>query len=200
MIDGEEADDISHPRGYEEASDEESFEDLFEETDTEADKNMVRKLMTMYETEPSKFDTTQYTINDPFTGNFITIQENRFYVCNSNIFLDEGKFRDFVNALTTLEEVKKIESMKLKVEEICNNLKTIFKGEFDAEVKNFDNAKLDPIYTQLTTLTLPVIPAKLGFVSPATTDVDTKQKRLKDLYANQNLNTTDTFDGKVTLN
>ena len=31
MIDGEdEADDISHPRGYEEASDEESFEDLFE--------------------------------------------------------------------------------------------------------------------------------------------------------------------------
>ncbi len=31
MIDGEdEANDISHPRGYEEASDEESFEDLFE--------------------------------------------------------------------------------------------------------------------------------------------------------------------------
>jgi hypothetical protein len=45
-----------------------------------------------------------------------------------------------------------------------------------------------------------VIPAKLGFVSPATTDVDTKQKRLKDLYANQNLNTTDSFNGKVTLN
>ena len=56
MIDGEEEDDIPHPRGYEEASDEESFEDLFEETDTEADKNMVRKLMTMYETEPSKFE------------------------------------------------------------------------------------------------------------------------------------------------
>jgi hypothetical protein len=31
-------------------------EDLFEETDTEADKNMVRKLMAMYETEPSKFE------------------------------------------------------------------------------------------------------------------------------------------------
>ena len=56
MIDGEEEDDIPHPRGYEEASDEESFEDLFEETDTEADKNMVRKLMAMYETEPSKFE------------------------------------------------------------------------------------------------------------------------------------------------
>jgi hypothetical protein len=56
MIDGEEEDDIPHPYGYEEASDEESFEDLFEETDTEADKNMVRKLMTMYETEPSKFE------------------------------------------------------------------------------------------------------------------------------------------------
>jgi outer membrane protein OmpA-like peptidoglycan-associated protein len=151
-------------------------------------------------TEPSKFDTTQYTINDPFTGNFITIQENRFYVCNSNIFLDEGKFRDFVNALTTLEEVKKIPEMVVKVEEICNKLKTIFKEEFDAEVKNFDTAKLDPIYTQLTTLELPVIPAKVGFVSPSTTDVEAKQNRLKDLYANQNLNTTDTFDGKVTLN
>jgi len=56
MIDGEEEDDIPHPRGYEEASDEESFDDLFEETDTEADKNMVRKLMAMYETEPSKFE------------------------------------------------------------------------------------------------------------------------------------------------
>lgn len=52
----EEEDDIPHPFGYEEATDEESFEDLFEETDTEADKNMVRKLMAMYETEPSKFE------------------------------------------------------------------------------------------------------------------------------------------------
>jgi hypothetical protein len=56
MIDGEEEDDIPHPYGYEEASDEESFEDLFEETDTEADKNMVRKLMAMYESDPSKFE------------------------------------------------------------------------------------------------------------------------------------------------
>lgn len=114
FIDGDEADDIPHPRGYEEASDEEDFDDLFKEnklneripddtyigddtwydedgekelraewekyqatchpedrmsymewrseqglneaTDTEADKNMVRKLMTMYETEPSKFE------------------------------------------------------------------------------------------------------------------------------------------------
>jgi hypothetical protein len=90
--------------------------------------------------------------------------------------------------------------MVAKVEEICDDLKTIFKEEFDAEVKNFDNAKLDPVYTQLTTLELPVIPAKVGFISPATTDVEIKQQRLKDLYANQNLNTTDTFDGKVTLN
>lgn len=52
----EEEDDIPHPYGYEEASDEETFEDLFEATDTEADKNMVRKLMAMYETEPSKFE------------------------------------------------------------------------------------------------------------------------------------------------
>jgi hypothetical protein len=54
--DEDEADDVSHPRGYEEASDEEGFDDLFEAADTETDKNMVRKFMTMYETEPSKFE------------------------------------------------------------------------------------------------------------------------------------------------
>ena len=54
--DEDEADDISHPRGYEEASDEEDFDDLYEAEDKEADKNMVRKFMTMYETEPSKFE------------------------------------------------------------------------------------------------------------------------------------------------
>jgi hypothetical protein len=54
--DEDEVDDIPHPRGYEEASDEETFDDLMEAADTEADRNMVRKLMTMYETEPSKFE------------------------------------------------------------------------------------------------------------------------------------------------
>ena len=112
--DEDEDDDIPHPRGYEEASDEEDFDDLFKENklneripddtyigddtwydedgekelraewekyqatchpedkmsymewrseqgldeaiDTEADKNMVRKLMAMYETEPSFFE------------------------------------------------------------------------------------------------------------------------------------------------
>jgi hypothetical protein len=94
FIDGDEADDIPHPRGYEEASDEEDFDDLFKENksekelraewekhqatshpedkmsymewrseqgldeavDIEADKDMVRKFMTMYKTEPSKFE------------------------------------------------------------------------------------------------------------------------------------------------
>jgi hypothetical protein len=50
--DEDEEDDMSHPRGYEEASDEESFEDLFESQDM----NIVRNLMTMYETKPSEFE------------------------------------------------------------------------------------------------------------------------------------------------
>jgi hypothetical protein len=87
-----------------------------------------------------------------------------------------------------------------EIKGICNEKKEIFKKEYDAEVKNFDNVKTDAQYVSLSTLELPVIPAKIGFTSPATTDVDVKQKILKDLYANQNLNTTDSFDGKVTLN
>jgi hypothetical protein len=66
MYGDDEADDIPHPRGYEDQDeidyDDENFSDPFidgeleEAADTEADKNMVRKLMTMYETEPSKFE------------------------------------------------------------------------------------------------------------------------------------------------
>jgi len=66
MYGDDEADDIPHPRGYEDQDeidyDDENFSDPFidgdleEAIDTEADKNMVRKLMAMYETEPSKFE------------------------------------------------------------------------------------------------------------------------------------------------
>ena len=147
------------------------------------------------------FDTTNFTITDLFvSGIFNTIPENRFYVCNSSIFLNEGTYQDFVNSLTNLEEVKKLPTMVEELKVICNEMKTIFKEEYDAEVKNFDNVKTDSQYVSLSTLELPVIPAKIGFTSPATTDVDAKQNKLKDLYANQNLNTTDSFDGKVTLN
>ena len=66
MYGDDEADDIPHPRGYEDQDeidyDDENFSDPFidgdldEATDTEADKAMVFKLMHMYETEPSKFE------------------------------------------------------------------------------------------------------------------------------------------------
>ena len=151
------------------------------------------------------FNTTSFTITDPFAGGVFTagapgITENRFYVCNSTIFLNDGQFRTFVDGLKNLEEVKKIPKMVEEIDFICNDLKVRYKKEYDAEVKNFDFAKLDPQYVSLSTLELPVIPAKIGFISPATTDVEAKQTKLKDLYTNQNLNTTDSFDGKVTLN
>jgi hypothetical protein len=56
--DEDEVDDTSHPRGYEEASDEETFDDLFEGIDKETDKAMVIQLMVLYETNPSKFEIT----------------------------------------------------------------------------------------------------------------------------------------------
>jgi hypothetical protein len=121
-------------------------------------------------------------------------------VCNSGIFLNDGQFQTFVNGLKTLEEVKKIPSMVDEIDFICNDLKVRFKKEYDKEVQNFENAKNDPTYVELTKLALAVIDGKVGFTSPATTDLQLKQQRLKDLYANQNLNTTDSFDGKVTLN
>jgi predicted SPOUT superfamily RNA methylase MTH1 len=62
----EDEDDIPHPigyKGYESPSDRmynsdawvQAQRDMMEGIDTEADKNMVRKLMAMYETDPAKF-------------------------------------------------------------------------------------------------------------------------------------------------
>ena len=151
---------------------------------------------------PSEFSTQTYTIlnatsADQFNNSPAT---NRFYVCNSTIFLNEGQYQGFVDGLVNLEEVKKIPNMVNQIKTICDELKVTFKKVYDSEVKGFNDSKSDPTYVSLTTLTLPIIPGKVGYVSPAPNDVQLKQQKLKDLYANQNLNTTDSFDGKVTLN
>ena len=87
-----------------------------------------------------------------------------------------------------------------QIRSICDGLKATFKTVHDSEIKGFNDSKNDPTYVSLTTLTLPIIPGKVGYISPAPNDLQVKQQKLKDLYANQNLNTTDSFDGKVTLN
>ena len=155
--------------------------------------------------DPSRFKTDTYTISPPFDLSAFTPgqpfnPENRFYVCNSTIFLNDGQFQTFVDQLKGLEEVKKTEGMIASIDLICNQLKTRFKQEYDKEVANFDNAKNDPSYVSIDTYAFPVINSEVSFTTPATVDLQVKQQRLKDLYANNNLNTTDSFDGKVTLN
>jgi len=55
FIDGEEEDDISHPRGYEEASDEEDFDDLFESVTKTQIQDAIQAIVT-YHTLPSQID------------------------------------------------------------------------------------------------------------------------------------------------
>jgi hypothetical protein len=68
--DEDEADDISHPRGYEEASDEESFDDLME-ANTEEDIRRIKKYAERYEVANSDFERIyrqmQNAIKDPKT-------------------------------------------------------------------------------------------------------------------------------------
>ena len=150
---------------------------------------------------PNQFSTQTYTIlNETSADPLGNPPTNKFYVCNSTTFLNEGQYQAFVDGLVNLEEVKKIPKMVEQIKSICDGLKVTFKKVHDAEVKGFNDSKNDPTYVSLTTLTLPVIPGKVGYISPAPNDLEVKQKKLKDLYANQNLNTTDSFDGKVTLN
>ena len=150
---------------------------------------------------PNQFNTQTYTIlNSTSADKLGNPPTNKFYVCNSTTFLNEGQYQAFVDGLVNLEEVKKIPKMVEQIKVICDGLKATFKTVHDSEIKGFNDSKSDPTYVSLTTLTLPIIPGKVGYISPAPNDLQAKQQKLKDLYANQNLNTTDSFDGKVTLN
>jgi hypothetical protein len=118
----------------------------------------------------------------------------------SQILTDPSKRTVLIDALTNGPEVKDEPTIIPVIREIVNNLGTSFNNFYNAEKKYFDDLKVSDVYKTITTYVLPTIPSVVSSVTPPTTNVESKTKIIKDLYASQNLNTDSTFNGKVTFN
>ena len=112
---------------------------------------------------------------------------------------DKTKKETFLTELSNGEEVKKEPKVLVALTELVNTLSTRYTEIFEKEKKYFDDLKISQDFKTLTEYTLPVIPNVAKWTSPPTVDVEQKKVKIKDLYANQNLNTDTTFNGKVTF-
>ena len=155
---------------------------------------------------PETYDDKNNTLNwdkttpSDVSGNFTKNEECRFYLAMSKILTDPSKRTVLIDALTNGPEVKDEPTIIPVIREIVNNLGTSFNNFYNAEKKYFDDLKVSDVYKTITTYVLPTIPSVVSSVTPPTTNVESKTKIIKDLYASQNLNTDSTFNGKVTFN
>jgi hypothetical protein len=167
------------------------------EFDTWAKSNLNRP-----ETYDDKNNTLNWDKTSPsdVSGNFTTPEECRFYLAMSPIITDPTKKDSLITALTNGPEVKEEPSIIPVIRVIVNNLETTFNNFYNSEKKYFDDLKVSNVYKTITTYVLPKIPSAVSSVTPPTSNVESKTKIIKDLYASQNLNTDSTFNGKVTFN
>jgi hypothetical protein len=150
------------------------------------------------------------TINDDsgcnFFGIFGSCENNRFYIAMSPLFTDPNLLTSTINDLTSGEEIKKDMNLVAGIKLICENYSITCKQNNSTFNGWFAEVKTSTIYSgrykAVTTFTLPDNTVKLcNYNTNVTQDVNDKNKRIKDLYSNNNLNNQkDTFNGKVTFN
>jgi outer membrane protein OmpA-like peptidoglycan-associated protein len=134
---------------------------------------------------------------------FVDCPTNRYYSLMSPFFLTENKYQTMVNELTSGNEVKGDTNLVDLIKSTCENLKNTqfapFKTYWEGELKKLVD---DPIYIQASTWKIPDNTVKTcGYKTPAEGNLNTKTKRIKDLYSKNNLNEQkSTFNGKVTFN
>jgi len=134
---------------------------------------------------------------------FGTCPTNRYYILMCPFYLKSDKFQTLVNELTSGPEVKGDgNNLSQTIQEECEFLKnefTVYQKISEDALKSLAD---DPIYKSATTWKIPDNTVKTcSYVSPAVGDLNTKNKRIKDLYSNNNLNENKkTFNGKVTFN
>jgi hypothetical protein len=138
--------------------------------------------------------------NEPFFGDCPT---NRYYTLMCPFFIKQDKFTNMINDLTSGPEVKSDgNNLTQTITDECNTLKTEFSNfqtYWTDQLKSFED---DPIYKSATTWKVPDNTVKTcSYVSPAQGGLNAKNKKIKDLYSNINLNERKgTFNGKVTFN
>ena len=133
---------------------------------------------------------------------FVECAYNRFYIAMSPLFTKSDLLTSTINELTSGAEIKSNPALVSEIEKVCagygkstTDTNTSFNGLF-TEVKS------NPIYKEVTTFTLPDNTVKIcQYTTDVTQDINQKNKKIEDLYSNNNLNNNkDTFNGKVTFN
>ena len=167
------------------------------------------KLLTdIYKPNTSTIDNgsgCQFLVNNQ--NYFTTCAYNRFYIAMSPLFTKSDLLTKLKNDLTSGPEIKNnqnaINAILTRCDQLAKDytvLQDYWKNIFDKLPTPSDSGK--QIYTECTTFKIPDNQVKKSnSVTPAVGDLNQKNKRIKDLYSNQNLNDKkDTFNGKVTLN
>ena len=138
---------------------------------------------------------------------FTTCPYNRFYIAMSPLFTKSNLLTQLKNDLTSGPEIKTNQNAINAVNTVCDQLakdytvlQDYWKNIFETLPTPSNSGK--QIYTECTTFKIPDNQVKkCNYVTPAVGDLNQKNKRIKDLYSNQNLNDKkDTFNGKVTFN
>ena len=160
------------------------------------------------------FDPNSSTLQDGNGCNFIfegssifgdSCPNNRFYIAMSPLFTDSNLLTLTINDLTSGTETKlnpslitDIQSVCRKYGEFCTLQNTTFNGQF---TKTETDTIYGPRFKAVTTFTLPDNTVKIcNYNTNVTQDINLKDKRITDLYSNNNLNNDNTFNGKVTFN
>jgi hypothetical protein len=165
--------------------------------------NQFYEFLSAYLLKPTNYDPKTST-SSAYKDNFSNEQGNRFYLSMSDYFLDDSKYNLFVTDLTNGNEVK-TKKVGDTIKKLCDFIKNIYVTIHNREVENTDKSvfKTESYQKYLnyeiekTTITSNTVDYK----TPPTSGLNNKNKLVKDLYSNVNLNEDKkTFNGKVKLN
>jgi hypothetical protein len=155
---------------------------------------------------PTSFNSDESTLNvdaplgDVGSNAFLNIEDDRFYLVMSQIFTDTTKKDTLFTDLTSGPDVKNEPEIIPAIKETIDEIASRYKTNYDSELKLFSDLEVSEEFVTIKNYVLPSIGKVVDYTTPPTVDVDVKTKKLKDLYSSQNLNSENTFNGKVTFN
>jgi len=165
--------------------------------------NITKDFYNKSESVISDQNNCSFQIIDGGNDYWVKCPYNRFGIYMTPEFLNPDSFTKLQNFLTEGPEIKTNPIVVEGIKKSCETFKVECVNFQDLTKQNyFDKVVGDQRYVSATTWKLPDNTIKkCNYTTNVTQDVQTKTKRIKDLYSNINLNSdNNTFNGKVTLN
>jgi hypothetical protein len=141
-------------------------------------------------------ETSFFPLSDKLSGN----ENCRFYMLWSDTFVKDDKYQIFSNDLLNLEKVKLNTYLENELKKTLENLKKLYKEEFDLEIKKFDDYEKSPEYLIYDKFELEPIETKLAYTTEVTVDKNRKKTIMKSVYSDKNKNFDNVFNDKVKFN